>query len=282
MLGHKVWQAFEKRFDTWVTIRGSVELWQRLPFFNKEKVIENIDAFSQESITKALDRVQPEVVVNCIGIVKRLQESESPIPAIMINALLPHRLEELCKKSRIRLIHISTDCVFSGKGGNYKEEDLPDPYDLYGRTKLLGEVEGNSCLTLRTSMIGRELTRTAGLLEWFLSQRSKTVQGYKNAVFTGFITSELASILANIVANHHGLQGLYHISSHPINKYDLLYMIKTALDLEITIEEYEGVLIDRSLNSSKLREILDYDPPTWEDMIQRLSEEVWQYEEWRR
>ena len=282
MLGHKVWEAFEKRFDTWVTIRGPVEPWLHLPFFRKEKVIENVNAFSQENISKALDKINPEVVVNCIGIVKKLKESENPLSSITLNALLPHWLAEQCRQHSIRFIHISTDCVFSGKTGNYTEEDLPDPYDLYGRTKLLGEVAGNGCLTLRTSIIGRELKRTVGLLEWFLSQRGKTIQGYKHAIFTGVITSELAAILADIIANNPGLYGLYHLSSDPINKYDLLNMIKSAFDLEITINEDEGVSIDRSLDSSKLRKIINYEPPTWEEMIQRLSKEAGQYEEWRR
>ena len=282
MLGHKVWQVFEKRFDTWMTIRGPVEPWLYLPFFRKEKIIENVDAFSQESVARALDKIKPDVVVNCIGIVKKLKESENPVSSITLNALLPHWVAELCLQRSIRFIHISTDCVFSGKTGSYTEEDLPDPYDLYGRTKLLGEVAENGCLTLRTSIIGRELKRSVGLLEWFLSQRGNIIQGYKHAIFTGFITAELAAILADIVANHPGLCGLYHLSSNPINKYDLLNMIKTALDLEITINEDEGVSIDRSLDSSKLRKILSYEPPTWKEMIQRLSEEAAQYEEWRR
>lgn len=281
MLGHKVWQEFDKRFDTWVTIRGSAKLWKHLPFFKKEKVVEKIDAFSQKSIVKAFDQVQPEVVVNCIGIIKKLEESESHVPAITINALLPHWLAGLCQERGIRLIHISTDCVFSGKTGSYTEEDLPDPYDLYGRTKLLGEINGKDCLTLRTSIIGRELKRSVGLLEWLLSQRRKTIQGYKYAKFTGFITSEMAFILADIVANHPDLQGLYHISSEPISKYDLLGMIKKTLNMEVTINEYTGIFIDRSLNSKKLREILKYEPPTWKEMIQRLSKEVDQYDEWR-
>jgi dTDP-4-dehydrorhamnose reductase len=282
MLGHKVWQEFERKFDTWVTIRGPAEPWQHLPFFRKERVVENVDAFSQESITRALDQVQPEVVVNCIGIVKKLNESESPVPAITVNALLPHWLAEQCKKRAIRLIHISTDCVFSGRDGGYTENALPDPYDLYGRTKLLGEVIEGDCLTLRTSIIGRELNRTVGLFEWFLSQHHKTIQGYKHAIFTGFITSELAFILAGIVENYPNLHGLYHISSDPINKYDLLNMIKKALNLDITINEYKDIFVDRSLDSTRLRGVLKYRPPTWETMIQKLSKEVEQYEEWRK
>ena len=282
MLGHKVWQEFNHRFDTWVTIRGSIERWQHLPFFQPEKVVENVEASSRESIIHALDRIQPEVVVNCIGIVKKLKEAESPVSAITINALFPHWLAELCQERGIRLIHISTDCVFSGKAGKYSEDDPPDPYDLYGRTKLLGEVIGNNCLTLRTSIIGRELKRTVGLLEWFLSQRGKTIQGYKYAIFSGFITSELAYILAEIVEKHPALCGLYHISSSPINKYNLLNMIKEALNLDITIEEYTGFFVDRSLNSERIREILKYQPPAWEEMVQSLSAEITQYEEWRK
>jgi dTDP-4-dehydrorhamnose reductase len=282
MLGHKVYQEFNQRFDTWGTIRDSIESWQHLPFFKKDRIVENIEVSSRESIINALDRVQPEVVVNCIGIVKQLKEGDSPVSAITVNALLPHWLADLCQERGIRLIHISTDCVFSGKGGNYSENDLPDPYDLYGRTKLLGEVTEKNCLTLRTSIIGRELKRTVGLLEWFLSQNGKTVQGYRYAIFSGFITSELAIVLADIVVNHPELHGLYHLSSEPINKYDLLCMIKETLNLQITINEYTGFFVDRSLDSKRIREILKYQPPPWQEMIRRLATEVDEYEEWRR
>lgn len=282
MLGHKVLQEFNHGFDTWGTIRASIGPWEHLPFFQRDKMVEDVEATSRESIINALDRVQPEVVVNCIGIVKKLKESESPVSAITVNALLPHWLAELCQERGIRLIHISTDCVFSGKVGNYSENEQPDPYDLYGRTKLLGEVTENNCLTLRTSIIGRELKRTVGLLEWFLSQTGKTIQGYKYAIFSGLITSELASLLANIVANYPDLHGLYHVSSDPISKYDLLNMIRETLDLDISINEYSGFFVDRSLNSEKIRKLLKYQPPTWQEMVERLAAEVEQYEDWRR
>lgn len=282
MLGHKVWQEFDGRFDTWVTIRGPIGHWRYLSFLKKEKVIENVEASSRENIVSALDQVQPDVIINCIGIVKKLKESESPVLAITINALFPHWLEGLCGERGIRLIHISTDCVFSGKKGNYSENDLPEPYDLYGRTKLLGEVTGINCLTLRTSIIGRELKRTVGLLEWFLSQKGKGIQGYKCVIFSGLITSELASLLAYIVDKHPELNGLYHISSDPINKYDLLNLIKREKNIDIEINEYSGFMVDRSLNSDRLRNILNYQPPTWEEMVKSLGKEIDIYEEWRK
>jgi dTDP-4-dehydrorhamnose reductase len=282
MLGHKVLQEFNRRFDTWGTIRASIGPWEHLPFFQSDKIVEDVEVTSHGKIIDALDLVQPKVVVNCIGIVKKLEEGESPVSAITVNALFPHWLAELCRERGIRLIHISTDCVFSGKVGDYAENALPDPYDLYGRTKLLGEVTEQNCLTLRTSIIGRELKRTVGLLEWFLSQNGKTIQGYKYAIFSGFTTSELASILAHIVANYTDLYGLYHLSAEPISKYDLLYMIREALSLEITINEYTGFLVNRSLNSERIREILEYQPPSWQEMIKGLATEVNHYEEWRR
>jgi dTDP-4-dehydrorhamnose reductase len=245
-------------------------------------VIENVEASSRKNVVETIKQLAPQVVVNCIGIVKKLKESDHPVSAITINALLPHWIAEACEKSGSRLIHVSTDCVFSGKVGNYSENDLPDPYDLYGRTKLLGEVYEGNCLTLRTSIIGRELKRSRGLLEWFLSQRGKTIQGYRYAIFSGFITSELAQILAELVAHHPEVRGLYHLSSDPISKYELLRIIKEALNLDITIAEYTGFYTDRSLNSDKMRTILSYKTPTWKTMVHRLALENEQYENWRR
>ena len=281
MLGHKVWQVFEPVFDTWMTVRISVNQCMKFPFFNPSKVIENINANTFESVERVVNIVRPQVIINCIGIVKKLKESESPIPAITINSLLPHWLEELSISYDIRLIHISTDCVFSGKKGNYNEEDLPDAYDLYGRTKLLGEVTGKNSLTIRTSMIGYELQRTVGFLEWFLSQRGKKIKGYKNAIFSGFTTSVLAEILSDIILNHPYLSGLYHVSSYPISKFELLNLIKKVFQLDIEIEPNEDFFCNRSLDFSKFRAKTNYYPPTWEEMVNQLREETAKYETWR-
>src|SRR5215468_2937943 len=187
MLGHKLWQTFGPHFDTYVTFRGVPEEYRRYRIFDQAKSISNISAEDIDSVARVFGTVQPDVVVNCIGIVKQDTAAKDPIASITVNSLLPHHLARLCHQHSARLIHLGTDCVFSGRKGDYSEADIPDAGDLYGRTKLLGEVAGENCLTIRTSMIGRELKGSHGLLEWFLSQTDR-VRGFKRAIFSGFTT----------------------------------------------------------------------------------------------
>jgi len=169
------------------------------------------------------------------------------------------------------MIHISTDCVFSGKKGNYTEQDPSDAIDLYGRTKYLGEVYyPPHCITLRTSIIGRELKTRLGLIEWFLSQEGQ-IQGYKNAIYSGVTTHELARVIQNYVIPNEDLTGLYHVSSDPISKYDLLQIAKQAYGKSISIQPNTDFRIDRSLNSTKFREQANYSPPTWQEMIREMA-----------
>jgi dTDP-4-dehydrorhamnose reductase len=217
-----------------------------------------------------LGEFRPEAVVNAVGIVKQRSTAKESIPSLEINSLFPHRLAGLCRAMGIRMIHMSTDCVFSGKKGSYQEADLSDAEDLYGRTKYLGEVYDTPCITLRTSMIGRELSRKQGLLEWFMAQKGK-IQGFKNAIFSGFTTLELGRIIERILVEHPDKGGLYHVSSDPISKFDLLMLIKTKMGLDIEIIPTEEPRLDRSLDSKKFREEFNYTPPTWEDMIEELS-----------
>ena len=215
----------------------------------------------------------PDAVVNAIGIVKQLPEASESIPSIEINALFPHRLALLCKDINARMIHLSTDCVFSGEKGNYKESDISDADDLYGRTKFLGEVTEKHCLTLRTSMIGPELSRKKNLLEWFLSQKG-TVNGYKKVIFSGFTTLELSRIIENMILNYPEANGIYHVSSEPISKFDLLSLIKEGLKLSIEIIPDESTVCDRSLDSIKFRREFGYTPPTWGEMVSELCEDI--------
>jgi dTDP-4-dehydrorhamnose reductase len=202
--------------------------------------------------------------------VKQRSTAKESIPSLEINSLFPHKMAGLCKAAGMRMVHVSTDCVFSGKKGGYEETDLSDAEDLYGRTKFLGEVYEGRCVTLRTSLIGRELSRKQGLLEWFLCQKG-SVQGFRNAIFSGFTTLELSRIIERILVEHPDQAGLYHVSSDPISKFDLLTLIKGKMGLRIEIIPAEEPRLDRSLDSRRFRKEFNYSPPTWEEMIEELS-----------
>jgi dTDP-4-dehydrorhamnose reductase len=225
-----------------------------------------VDAGQFGTVEDALKRMKPDVVINCIGIIKQLPESHDPLVAIAMNALFPHKLAQACKTIGARLIHISTDCVFNGKKGNYSESDFADADDLYGRTKYLGEVAYPQCITLRTSIIGHELKGKYSLIDWFLAQEG-TVRGYTRAIYTGFPTVEMARIIAEYVIPRQDLNGLYHVSSEHISKYDLLCLVATQYEKKITIERYEDFHCDRSLDSSRFRTAVSYTPPAWPELV---------------
>lgn len=282
MLGHKLWQVCAERFDTYVTLRQSAEAYAEIGLFDLARVVGNVSVDDFDSVARAVAKVEPEVVVNCIGIVKQDAGAKNPISSISINALFPHRLGQVCKAAGARLIHLSTDCVFSGSKGNYAENDAPDAMDLYGRTKLLGELTDEGCLTLRTSMIGRELRGAHGLLEWFLNQEGKTVRGFKRAIFSGFTTRALAEIITRIIAGHGQLAGVWHVAAEPITKFDLLSQVKEVYELKINIEPDESFVCDRSLNGERFRQATGLISPTWSDMISALGQDLTPYEKIRR
>jgi dTDP-4-dehydrorhamnose reductase len=235
-----------------------------------------------EAFDKLAQETKPAVVVNCIGIVKQDAAAKDPITSITVNSLFPHKLAQVCEHIDARLIHLSTDCVFSGHQGNYTEDDNPDPVDLYGRTKLLGETQQRKCLAIRTSMIGRELSGAHGLIEWFLSQEGKQVRGFKRAIFSGFTTLALAELLAEVIDRHPNLSGLYHVSAAAISKFDLLTLVRDVYGVEVQIEPDENFVCDRSLNSARFRQTTDFVPPNWRDMIQRMHDDPTPYEKIRR
>ena len=282
MLGHKLWQVCQERFDTWVTVRSSYRRYAHYGLFRPNRVLEGVDVFDFDSVIRTLATVQPDVVINCIGIIKQIPAAKDPIISLMVNSLFPHRLAILCQATTARLIHVSTDCVFSGRKGMYTEDDVPDAEDLYGRSKLLGEVIGPGCLTLRTSIIGRELSSINGLVEWFLSNRGGHVQGYTNAIYTGFPTLILAQIIADVLEHHPDLSGLYHVSSEPISKYALLCLLHDAYQVSIEIESFPGVRVDRSLDSSRFRAVTGFVPLPWPAMVQAMATDPTPYEEWRQ
>ena len=282
MLGHKLVQVWKDKFELWATLRGDFSDYERLGIFEKERIFEKIEAEDFEKISEIIKDIKPNVIVNAIGIIKQLPTAKNIIKTLTINSIFPHRLSELAAEFDARLICISTDCVFSGEKGNYNELDVPDAFDLYGKSKNLGEVTDKNCLTVRTSIVGREISTSHSLVEWFLSNAGKKIKGFKKAVFSGFPTIVLAEILEDLIIKHQNLNGLYHISSEPINKFDLLELIKKAYRIEIEIEPSEEFKIDRSLDSTKFRESTGFKPQSWKEMIDIMARDSTPYDKWRK
>jgi dTDP-4-dehydrorhamnose reductase len=259
--------------DVKVTLHQNLAFYHKFELFNAANAYSGLDVRDLDSLAELLRDFNPLAIVNCVGIVKQQDAAKQYIPSIEINSLLPHRLAALCNEINARFIHLSTDCVFSGKKGNYKEDDFSDADDLYGRTKYLGEVKDNNSITVRTSMIGTELSRKKGLLEWFLSQKG-SIKGFKNTIFSGFTTHELSRIIEKMLVEYPEASGIYHVSSKPISKFNLLNLIKEKLQLPISIIPDESVKCDRSLDSTRFRKDFNYHPPNWETMADELCQEI--------
>lgn len=267
MLGNAVYRFFSANanYVTYGTSR-SAHLMRELPLALCQNIIQGINVENGSGVTELLARLQPEVVINCVGLVKQLAAANDAVAAIKINALLPHQLARYCQQIGARLIHVSTDCVFSGAKGMYVEQDLPDAQDLYGRSKLLGEVDYDNAITLRTSIIGHEVNSRHGLVDWFLSQKGQ-VNGYQKAVFSGLPTVELARVIMNFVIPHPELHGTYHVAASPINKYELLKLVANAYKSAVMVIPNEDVVINRSLDSSRFNAATGYQPPAWPQLI---------------
>jgi len=282
MLGHKLCQLFQQRFETWATIRSNCREYEQYNIFDQDRVIGEVDATNFHCVARAMALVNPHAVINCIGIIKQLKTAKDPITSLTINSLFPHHLANICRSSGVRMIQISTDCVFSGRKGGYTEADISDADDLYGRTKFLGEVDSPGCLTIRTSMIGRELNSNNGLIEWFLGNRGGKVRGYKRAIYSGFTTIALANVIADVLENHPDLSGLYHVSPDPISKFGLLTLVNETYSLNINIEPDSEFVCDRSLDSSRFRRATGFTPQTWPEMIAEMYRDPTPYQLWRK
>jgi dTDP-4-dehydrorhamnose reductase len=270
MLGHRLFAHLRPSHDTRVTLHRGVADYSKYGLFDRETAYPDVDAADTDRLFSIVSEFRPEAIVNCVGIVKQLSIAKESIPSLEVNALLPHRLALIARSVGARVVHFSTDCVFSGRRGNYAETDMPDPEDLYGRTKLLGELDQDGCITLRTSLIGHELERKTSLLEWFLAQKAR-IRGFRKAVFSGFTTIEAARIVETLIVRHPEASGVWHVSSDPIDKYTLLNLIKKHYGLDTEIEVDDEFHCDRSLNSARFRERFQYSPPRWESMIEEMS-----------
>lgn len=243
-----------------------------LPRSNVAKIIGSVDIADLDLLTRLFAEERPDVVINCVGVIKQLAAAKDPLVSIAINALFPHRLAHLCTLSNARLIQISTDCVFNGRRGNYRESDNPDAEDLYGRTKLLGEVDYPNAITLRTSIVGHEIGTAVSLIDWFLCQPGPRVNGYTKAIYTGLPTVELARVIRDIIIPRPELRGLWHLSSHPISKYKLLCLVAQIYGKDIDILPDDSVDIDRSLDGTRFRDATGYVAPPWQELIELMHE----------
>jgi dTDP-4-dehydrorhamnose reductase len=235
-----------------------------------ERIICGVDVENFDALAAVFSAFRPQVVINCIGLVKQLAEVDDPLLALPINSLLPHRLARLCSLVEARLVHISTDCVFNGRKGNYRESDLSDAEDFYGKTKFLGEVQQPNTITLRTSIIGHELQSAHGLIDWFLSQQGRC-DGYTRAFFSGVPTVVLARIIRDVVIPLPALFGVYHVAAQPISKYDLLKLVARIYGKDIEISADDKVVIDRSLDAGRFLAATGYAPPDWPELIQTMN-----------
>ena len=235
----------------------------------QEKIHTGIDVLDTYALLGVLERLRPDLVLNCVGIVKQLDSAKDPLVVLPVNCLLPHCLARCCALVGARLVHFSTDCVFSGKAGSYAEDSVPDAEDLYGRSKLIGEVDYSNAITLRTSIIGHELDSKRGLVEWFLDQKG-AVRGFTRAIFSGLSTDELTRVVAERIAPRPDLHGVWHVSTTAISKYDLLRLVRDAYQRDTGIAPDGSLVIDRSLDSRRFRSATGYIPPDWPTMIQRM------------
>jgi dTDP-4-dehydrorhamnose reductase len=277
MLGHRASILLSQRHEVTGTLRFPDPLVER--YAPRVRFVSGVSAEDMSTVAAVMDDARPDAVINCIGIVKQRTEAHDAVPSILTNSLFPHQVAELCSARGIRFVHVSTDCVFTGDRGMYVESDVADAPDLYGRSKLLGEVSDMpGAVTARTSIVGWDMRPTSGLLEWFATQRGGSCYGYTKAIFTGLATSDLIDVFEGLCMQWRDLDGLWHVSTDPISKYDLLTTLDRELGWGTTITPNESLVIDRSLDSTRFREKTGWKPRAWAETVKRLAAERATYE----
>ncbi|MDC1433206.1 SDR family oxidoreductase [Burkholderiales bacterium] len=270
MLGSSVIRVLSMT-SSW-QVYGTVRSECSKKFFSSEiavRLLPGLDVDQYDTLMQTFIRIRPDVVINCVGLIKQSADADDPLLAIPINSLLPHRLSRLCELTNARLVHISTDCVFAGDKGGYRESDPADAQDLYGRSKFLGEVACPHAVTLRTSIIGHQLTSAHGLLEWFLLQQGQC-KGFTRTIFSGLPTVVLAKIIRDVLIPRTDLHGVYHVAAEPISKYDLLKLIANVYGKPIEIVPDNNHVNDRSLNADRFRDATGYITPGWPELVRSM------------
>ena len=272
MLGHEAIRVLAPDFEVWGACRNP----ETLPDLGipSDRLLGGLDATNPADAYELLDMVQPDVVINALGIVKHLPEASDAILSIEVNSLWPHVLADACARADARMVHVSTDCVFSGSRGGYVEDDVPDAFDLYGRSKLLGEVtDRDNVITLRTSIIGWQLGEPTGLVGWFAAHRSEALRGFTKAVFSGLTTQALTETIRDVVLPDADMSGLWHLSAEPIDKHALLSKLAGYLGWNVQLTPSEEFVIDRSLDSARFRARTGWTPASWDEMLEALAAE---------
>jgi dTDP-4-dehydrorhamnose reductase len=274
MLGHKMLQILEGAFPSQVygVLRGSKDRLSSYGFVAPDRLIDQVNVESTQALLKVLNEIRPQFVINCIGITLRKAEHDSTQKNFAINGVLPQILSFWCQQHQAKFIHFSTDCVFNGARGNYTEHDLPDAEDVYGRSKYLGETPYHpSALTLRLSIVGRELFGKTELLEWFLAQKNKKISGFSEVYYSGVTTSVAAREVVKIIQKFPDLAGLYHVSSEKISKYDLLMMANQIFKANVEIQKDPSKKSDKSLNCDRYIRETRFIKPSWPEMLKELA-----------
>lgn len=280
MIGHQIFRHLqENHFSVFATLRHSFAKYEKYPLFNSKNSFEKIDIVDSEKVSQLLESLKPDCILNCVGITLRKLEIKDEAYCLKINAEFPHFLKKWCEKNNSYLIHFSTDCVFSGKSASYTEQSPCDATDIYGRTKSKGEVtESPYALTLRSSMVGRELFDKTELLEWALSQKNQTIQGYERAIYSGVTTSVMAKLILSILKQPQKLIGLYQVSSNPISKFQLLQLINSAFKLNMQIVANHSYVSEKILLSEKLKQKMNFQPPEWTEMLDEVAKDLFKYQ----
>ncbi|MEQ1605249.1 MAG: SDR family oxidoreductase [Pyrinomonadaceae bacterium] len=281
MLGHKLYQRLSSESEVCATVRSDLAAIEKFGIFKGHSVFPGVDVTVPAAVRRVIEVVRPECVVNCVGVVKQNPTLADKIRTLTINSIFPNQLAQLSLEFDFRLITISTDCVFDGKVGNYSESDEANARDLYGMSKFLGEVSDGRALTIRTSIIGREISTSHSIVEWFLAHRGGTVDGYTKAIYSGFPTIELADTIATLIKDFPDLNGLFHISGDPISKFDLLTLLNKYFKAEVSIAPSEAVVVDRSLDSTKFKTLTGFTFPDWESMVARMAADPTPYDSFR-
>lgn len=268
MMGHMACRVLSEDHEVTGTIRGtwspSAPVAHALP---EDRCVEHLDVLDPDAVSQVLTATTPDAVLNCVGIVKQLAAAKDAIASIECNSLLPHRLAAACNDHGARLVHLSTDCVFSGRTGGYRVDDIPDPVDLYGRSKLLGETFPDEGLTIRTSIVGRQLSGSTSFFEWILANRGSRVRGFERAIYTGLTTMALSRIIERVLVERPELTGVWQIASTPITKLELIRRLDSLLDLGMEIESDSSFECDRSLDGSAFEAATGFNVPSWDDML---------------